>query len=595
MSRCRFRYLSFFCCVILFSTGESVQALPLQAELILHGGNVITVEGEITTARPSAVAVAEGLILAVGDDQSILKLRGEHTEVIDLQGATVLPGLIDSHTHPISASLHEFDHPIPEMKNISDVLDYVRNRAEVLEDGEWIVVQQVFITRLAERRYPTKAELDNAAPHNPVHFSTGPDSSVNSLALTLSGIDRDFQSGDPSATIEKNPTTGEPTGILRNASKFLKRTGTQKVPSQEERDTRLIELFDDYNSVGITGICDRNAGLAAMEQYQRLLAAERLHVRIAASRSVGNSGPVELLVESIRAIGREPLVAGGPMLRIVGIKCFLDGGMLTGSAAMREPWGISSIYSISDPAYRGMLYIQPDVLVPMVKAAVESRLQFTAHSVGDGAVHALLSAYEEVNQSLSVAHTRPCLTHSNFMSRESIAQAARLGVLADIQPAWLWLDGQTLLLQFGEARLRYFQPLQSLFEAGVTVGGGSDHMQKIGSLRSVNPYNPFLGMWIAITRTPQGQTTALHPEESLSRAAALRLYTINNARFMFLENTIGSIEKGKFADLVIVDRDPLTCPIDDLPKTQVLTTFLAGKVVYQITSPLDASDETGVP
>ena len=142
--------------------------------------------------------------------------------------------------------------------------------------------------------------------------------------------------------------------------------------------------------------------------------------------------------------------------------------------------------------------------MPIVRATVESGLQFTAHSVGDGAVHALLDAYEEVNKTTPVAPTRPCITHSNFMSREAIEQAARLGVVVDIQPAWLYLDTRTLAAQFGDDRLRYFQPLQSLFEAGVIAGGGSDHMQKIGSLRSINPYNPFLAMWVAITPAGEG-------------------------------------------------------------------------------------------
>jgi predicted amidohydrolase YtcJ len=248
---------------------------------------------------------------------------------------------------------------------------------------------------------------------------------------------------------------------------------------------------------------------------------------------------------------------------------------------MREPWGLSKIYSIDDPEYRGLKYIPDEKLVPMVRAAVESNLQFTAHSVGDGAVHALLAAYEEVDKNTPVAPTRPCLTHSNFMSREAIAQAKRLGVVIDIQPAWLWLDGETLTLQFGEKRLRYFQPLAGLFAAGVTVGGGSDHMQKIGSLRSINPYDPWLGMWICQRRVPRGMTEPLHPEESLSRDQALRYYTLNNARLMFLEDRIGSLEPGKLADLIVVDNDPLGCPLETLRSTKVLRTYLGGKLVYE--------------
>ena len=573
-------------CLLLTAAASARRADGRErADLILHGGRVITADPAMT--RAAAVAVSGGRILAVGAERDILPLRDEATTVVDLQGACVIPGLIDSHTHPAAASLYEFDHDVPDMRSIRDVLDYVRSRAAVVPEGQWIVVRQVFITRLAERRYPTKAELDEAAPRHPVDFSTGPDSSVNSLALRISGVDRDFRPADPALRAERDPASGEPTGILRNAQRMLKKTDAERKPTEAERDERLLRLFDDYSAAGITGICDRKATPEDMEQFRRLLGAERLKVRIAASRFVDNKESPESIVESIRAVGREPLVAGGPMLRIVGIKCFLDGGMLTGSAFLREPWGTSGVYSITDPDYRGMIFIEPGVLVELVRAAVESGLQFTAHSVGDGAVHSLLDAYEKVNETLPVAKTRPCLTHCNFMSREAVDRAARLGAVIDMQPDWLWLDGETLRLQFGDARLRYFQPLRSLFDAGVTVGGGSDHMQKIGSMRAVNPYNPFLGMWIAVARRPRGGDSPLHPEEGVSRSEALRLYTINNARLMFLERETGSIEPGKLADMVVIDRDPLECPLDELSDTRVLRTYLAGRLVHE------RADETG--
>jgi predicted amidohydrolase YtcJ len=255
--------------------------------------------------------------------------------------------------------------------------------------------------------------------------------------------------------------------------------------------------------------------------------------------------------------------------------------MLTGSAYMREPWGLSRIYAIDDPKYRGVLFIPADRLVPMVRAAVESGLQFTAHSVGDGAVHALLDAYETVNKEQPVAPTRPCITHSNFMSREAIDQAARLGVVVDIQPAWLYLDTRTLTAHFGYDRLRYFQPLHSLFEARVLAGGGSDHMQKIGSLRSINPYNPFLAMWVAISRRAKNFDGQLHPEEALTREQAIRFYTINNAHLLFLEDRIGTIEPGKQADFVVIDRDLLNCPEYAIQDTRVLSTYLDGKRIFE--------------
>jgi len=542
------------------------------ADLILHNGQIITVDAAFSTAQ--AIAVSGEKIIAIGQDADVLKHRGDGTTVIDLNGKSVLPGLIDSHTHSVGASMHEFNHPIPEMETVQDVLDYIAERTKVVEEGEWIGISQVFITRLKERRYPTKAELDAVAPKHPVVFSTGPDSSVNSLALKLSGIDKNFQTENTGSKIEKDPVTGEPTGILRNGGRYLKRTSRPaRQPTEAEREDRLRQLFADYNAQGITGICDRGASKSGLELYESLLIKDKLTVRIAASYSAGSA-------ENIAAVAKHPLRQENPMLRIVGTKSMLDGGMLTGSAFMREPWGVSSIYSIDDPTYRGTLFIPHERLVSMVRAAVENNLQFTAHSVGDGAVHALLAAYEEVNRTTPIAATRPCLTHSNFMSREAIEQAARLGVCVDIQPVWLWLDGETLEMQFSEDRLRWFQPLKSLFAAGVIAGGGSDHMQKIGPLRSVNPYDPWLGIWTTVNRVPRGLKVPLHSEEALTREQALRFYTANNAWLMFLEKQTGSLEIGKLADLIILDRDPLTCSLDELREMKVLSTYLGGKRVF---------------
>jgi predicted amidohydrolase YtcJ len=562
--------------VVLFLTLTAPLKAADDADLILHHGKIVTVDEKFSVCE--AVAVKDGHIVAVGDDADVLRAKGPRTTVVDLEGKMVLPGLGDSHVHPCDASMIEFDHEVPEMNSVADVLAYVRSRAAALPEGKWIEVRQVFITRLREPRYPTKAELDEAAPRHPVVFSTGPDASVNSLALKLSGIDRDFQSTG-AAKIERDPRTGEPTGVLRSAERYLKIQSSARTATPAMRDERLRKLLDDYLSVGITSIIDRNAGPEDVEQYRRLKAAGRLPLRVRLSRHVDNAGKTSEIIAQIDQIAADPLRADDDWLRTIGIKTFLDGGMLTGSAYMREPWGVSRIYSIDDPRYRGMRYIPSEVLVPIVRATVRQGLQFTAHSVGDGAVHALLEAYAEVNRDTPIAATRPCVTHSNFMSRESVDEAARLGVLIDIQPIWLYLDTRTLITQFGYDRLRYFQPLASLFAAGVTVGGGSDHMQKIGALRAINPYHPFLGMWIAITRQARWHDSPLHHEEALTREQALRMYTINNARLMFLDDRTGSLEPGKLADMIVIDRDFLTCPIDELRETRVLATYVGGKEV----------------
>jgi predicted amidohydrolase YtcJ len=555
-------------------------ALAAEADLILHHGKVVTVDPAFSVHE--ALAIGGERILRVGSNAEVLKTRGPNTRLVDLAGKTVLPGLIDSHVHPTSACMTEFDHPVPDMESIADVLAYIRARARALGKGPWVAVRQVFITRLRERRYPTRAELDAAAPDNPVLFATGPDASLNTRALRLSKIDRNFKVADGGpGYAEKDPRTGEPTGILRSCTRYVPAEPAGRQPTELDRTERLLRLFADYNSVGLTSVIDRDASPSAIRRYRRLSDKHRLTLRLGISHHIDTDGPMEKIQQNIRKVSRDPLCRGGPMLRIVGIKTYLDGGMLTGSAYMREPWGVSKIYAITDPKYRGLLFIPRDRLLPIVQTTAECGLQFTAHSVGDGAVHTLLDVYEELSRKLPLRKTRPCITHSNFMSREAVEKVARLGAVVDIQPAWLYLDTRTLVTQFGRDRLRYFQPLHSLFKAGAIAGGGSDHMQKIGSLRSINPYNPFLGMWITIARKAKDYDGRLHEEEALTRAQALRFYTINNAHLLFLEDQIGSLEEGKLADLVVVDTDLLTCPVDRIKDTQALQTYVNGKRVYR--------------
>lgn len=559
---------------------QSAIAFGQPPDLILHHGKIVTVDDRFSVAE--AMAVRGERIVAVGTNEGVAKLAGPQTKLIDLHGRTVIPGLCDSHVHATGASLYEYDHPIPEMDTVADVLKYVAARAEQLNDGEWIVVRQVFITRLRDQRYPTRKELDAAAPRNPVMFSTNPDCVCNSLALDLSGITKDFQITDGKAgQIEKDPVTGELTGVLRNASRFVKAKPNEKTATLEDRMLRLKQLFRDYNSVGLTSIADRAANDDAINAYSQLKDRGELSCRVFLSYAVNGSGNRQEVEAGIQKAADHPLHQYNNRLWLRGIKVFLDGGMLTGSAFMQKPWGRSEIYSITDPEYRGLRFIPQDDLVHMARFALQRELQFTAHSVGDAAVDALIEAYAEINNDFPVRACRPCITHCNFMSLDAIQQMQRLGIIADLQPAWLWLDGATLRKQFGDERLEYFQPYQSLFQHKVIVGGGSDHMQRIGSLRSVNPYNPFLGMWITLARQPRRTDKPLHPEQSISREQALRLYTTNNAFLTFEEEQKGSLETGKLADFVILKTDLLTCPLDEIQRITVQETYVGGQQVFR--------------
>ncbi|MFM8890698.1 MAG: amidohydrolase [Planctomycetia bacterium] len=570
-------------------TAAAAAAAPLT---VFENGRVVTVDPAFTIT--DAFAVEDGRIVAVG--AAARRLGDSRADVarVDLAGRMVLPGLIDSHTHPVGAATHEFDHPIPDIRSIADLLAYVAARAAAVPAGSKIVVRQVFITRLAEQRYPTREELDRAAPDHPVVFSTGPDSMLNSRALALAGITRESGERPVGSGRIARDAAGEPSGLIRGFSPQIDAPDAARLPSSDESDTLLRRLFADYNRVGLTTIADRGASGSGMAAYERLRERGELTVRVRLSHTLPSHPEWDRVAEAVAAVGRHPLRREDPLLRIVGTKIWLDGGMLTGSALMREPWGESRIYGITDPAYRGAQNLDRDRLVALVRAVAAEGLQFTAHAVGDGATALLLDAYREVDREQPLRETRPCLTHSNFLTTESIAEAARMGVVVDLQPVWLHLDGDTLTRHFGEERMRRFQPLRPLFDAGVPVGGGSDHMQKIGSFRAVNPYNPFLGMWTAVSRQARrigadqwpaegsrfvaGRSfRPVHLEHALTREEAIRMYTIENAKVLLFEREVGSLEPGKRADFVILDRDLLACPIDDIPDTQVLETWLDGR------------------
>jgi hypothetical protein len=572
---------SFLASLLLAFAVAPLVAQPPSApppEAIFVNGQVVTVDADFAVRE--AFAVRGGRVVATGTSREMRALaRDGVTAVRDLGGRCVLPGLIDSHVHPPAAAVFEFDHEIPHMETIRDVLDYIGARAKVVPEGQWIQTSQVFITRLRESRYPTRAELDAVAPRHPVNFRTGPDNMLNTLALQRCGFDRDWRVTDGGPGYLEKDASGEPNGLARGLARYIK-AGGERALTEADHLARLKLLFRDYNQIGFTAVCDRGATPAAIRHYEKLRAGGDLTVRMALSQTFPTVGAMSSILGAIDQIAGSPLRQPDPWLRLIGTKIWLDGGMLTGSAYMLQPWGRNENYGIRDDTYRGVLNVPPDRLREMVRRVAGHGMQFTAHAVGDAAGTELLDAYEHVNREVPLRDLRMGVTHSNFMTPDLIARTARLGVVLDIQPIWLHLDARTLVAQFGYDRLRYFQPLKSILAAGGKTGGGSDHMLKIGDLRAINPYNPFLAMWTTMTRRAKWYDSQLHPEEALTRRQAIEFYTRANAWLIFWENEIGSLESGKRADFIIVDRDLLACPVDDVKDTRVLETWSEGRRVF---------------
>jgi predicted amidohydrolase YtcJ len=568
--------------LLLFGACSSAAAKPAAkdpADLIVHHTKVVTVDKQFHTFQ--AIAVKNGRVVALGDNKSVLRWRGPKTRVINAHSKTVLPGLYDSHVHPLSAATSEKFTPLTTLK---EVFAYIRKKAASTPAGQWIVVRYAFPTRLKEARFPTRAELDKAAPKHPVLYHAGPACMVNSLALKVSGVTKDTPN-PPGGIVVKDPRTGEPTGMLRNAQRVLKGvpSATAAVRGAARRKA-IKQLFRLYNVQGLTSIADRNAERESLDLYLDLEKKGELTVRVNVARAFDPSGSREEVVKRLKELpGKDrrggPTGAGDEWVRIGPIKLFLDGGMLNGTAYMRQPWPPGATYQIVERNYRGLLFIPPKQLAMVVEEGARRGWQMTAHTAGEGAMDVLLDAYELVNRSIPIKKRRFCITHANFPSRHNLERCRRLGVCADVQPAWLYKDGATLARVLGKKRIRWFQPYRSWLKY-TTIGGGSDHMIQRDSLRATNPWNPWLGMWVALTRkTERGPVLA--PEERLTRKQAIRLYTINNAYLHHEEKEKGSLEIGKLGDLIVIDRDILTCPVDDVRHTRVLYTVVGGKVVYE--------------
>ena len=363
--------------------------------MILHRGKIVTVDREFSVRE--AIAVRGGRIARVGSNEEVLQLRGPWTEVVDLGGKMVL-GLMDSYTHPSGAAMTEFDHRAGDGVDCRRAA--ARADAAALPDGAWIQVRQVFITRLREQRYPDPRRAGPEPPPNPVVFSTGPDASVNSLALRRWHRPHFESGGRRRREDREDPATGEPTGILRRWTRFVKPEPSGKQATEADRYRRTLELFRDYVASGITAVGPRRRP----GRHPALLPDARAGRTAAAAGDLAPSA----------AKGRSPTqrdireVAGTPLrapIRCSGSSAsrrFWTAGCSPAAPRCGRPWGVSEIYSITDPRYWGVLFIPPDRLLQLVRATVKAGMQFTAHSVGDGAVHNLLDAYEAVNRETPV-------------------------------------------------------------------------------------------------------------------------------------------------------------------------------------------------
>ena len=545
-------------------------------DMIIINGKILTVDEQFTIAE--AVAIKDDKIIAVGTNNEIRKLAGRQCKTIDAAGKTVIPGLIDAHLHPEMASISEIEETIPDVHTIQELLDWIKGQATTKQEGEWIIHPKMFFTRLIDLRQPRLSELDSAAPSHPVFLNGSFGGMINSAAMKLSGIDKNTVHKG----ILKDKESGNLTGFIRASAFGLLQLPPQKTLSPQEREDALLAMLQRYNRYGITSLCSGAGDFESFAMYRELGNEGKLTMRIYQNiiLRLNTVTKASMLADTINAFD---FVTGDgdEWARIGAVKVFLDGGILTGTAYLREPWGdkARSIFGVRDPNYRGVVNLSPEELFAIVSAANENDWKFTAHSTGGGGVDLLLDVYEQVNRIRSIKDKRFSIIHGNFFTDRAIQRMSELGVCADMQPAWFYKDADAMKKILGEERIETFHPYRSMMDAGVVVNGGSDHMVKWDADASINPYNPFLAMWTMVTRTTE-RNNVIMPSEAITREEALRMYTINNAYASFEESIKGSIEPGKLADLAMLSDDLLDCPVDQIRDIKSELTIVGGKIVY---------------
>lgn len=554
---------------------------PAAAESVFLNGNVLTLD--TSGAVVQAVAVRDGRILATGSDAQIRKLAGPHTKVVDLQGRTVLPGFIDGHVHPSYAVRmieRYLDGRIATTPSVSVLLRKIAARAAETPAGEWIIVagSSSSQTRFAERRIPTRTELDSAAPRSPVMFLNGShESVVNTLALGVLGIERGMHELK-GAHIELD-ADGEPTGVIRE--------GLAIFPDQRIRDEDLRRYYSSlipqmWNARGYTSMY-AIAPLNQLGVLKELALGEPATLRYTIAVHADPAG--RFLPAALNDLTLGP-AADPAWYRLAGIKVWVDSDVPMRGGAVTVPYA-------GEAGGHGILNMTQPELDALALSSYQAGLAFLAHATGDRATAMALTAFEHVQaQPGSGAFVRGAtlqrIEHfGEFMlGSDDLARAKRLGVRVNVQPGWIYTLANSTIENLGADRARGAFRFRDMIDAGLEPGFGTDLTGIV-----LETLDPFLHVWAAVTRT--ADVGVFVPEQAVSVTEALRMLTLWSARAQGEDAIKGSIEPGKLADMVVISDDIMRIPPSAIRDLKVLKTIVGGRVVYEAPAATGGRGEPG--
>jgi predicted amidohydrolase YtcJ len=536
--------------------------------------DLILVHGVFYPVQPAApvhggLAVRGGRIVYLGDDAGALALRGPATQVIDLAGRAVTPGLIDAHSHlgGLGQAIEGVD--LTGAASYDEVIRRVREAAGRLPAGSWLRGRGWDQNRWSDRSFPTHQALSQAVPDHPVWLTRvdGHAALLNARAMDALGIDAGVR--DPVGGRLLRDAAGRPTGVLVDRAMDL---ATPPAPTGADRERRLAAAARHCVELGLTTVTDMGIGAADLDAYAALRRGGRLPLRAALFLTDDDA-----LLE--RWFARGPELDPAARVTVRGVKMYADGALGSRGAALLEPYS-------DDPGNLGLLVTAGDHLEAVARQAAAHGFQVAIHAIGDRGGLVALDAMER-----ALGGPRPelrfRLEHAQVLRLQDIARLARLGIVASMQPTHATSDMPWARNRLGERRLEGAYAWRKVLAAGGRLALGSDF--------PVESADPRLGLYAAITRQDlAGQPPGgWLPGERLSREEALRGFTLDAAWSLFLEPEIGSLEVGKRADLVVFARDPMTVPVADIPRAAVDLTLVDGQVVYRRGAAAAAAADAG--
>ena len=541
-------------------------------DLIIFNGKVITVDTDFSVAE--AVAIKDTKIIGVGTNADIKKLAGENTQMMDLKGTTVLPGINDAHCHLNGFGLErppmQLDLAYPTIKSIADLKGAAANRIAEIGPGKWVTGfgwDRGFLeeTKGNPDHWPTRHDLDAISPVNPIAFTefSGHVLLVNSKALEMVGINKNTPQ-PPQGIIQKD-ANGEPTGILFEMTFPIR--ALIPPPTEEERKAGILNAMAELNSLGIASVTEPGLDPNTIRIYNNLFNQGKFTVRVNCMIMGGAS--LTAVKDVVDHVGTATGF-GNEWLRISGLKLVADGIPPSKTAYMYEDYiggGHGQLLvegNTDDERY--------DMLISMIKYASVHGFQVGIHVTGDRGIDACVDGYIAALKE-HPWDARHYIIHTDYATPQCIARMAENNIGANVQSAIKWTIGNLMIGITGEKRAAYHWPLKTLFDKGVNVTNSSDASVTYPDWRQ--------GVESAVLRKDKATGKVLGPEQCITVEQAIRSYTINGAWQDHQEHIRGSIEVGKLADFTIIKDDILTIDPNKIHEIPVLYTIVGGKTVYK--------------